>query len=133
MKRLVNIIFSVICTIIIIFSVVFAFLQARLIFSLDWIIYDNSFNGLIRYLFRFIISLFALITMILELINIKKNNKDLYIYLCVFDLSLLVASIIISLFATNYVGLVCLLLSTILVIIKLIKVYIDLKNYKKEV
>lgn len=133
MKRLVNIIFSVICTIIIIFSAVFAFLQARLIFSLDWIIYDNSFNGLIRYLFRFIISLFALITMILELINIKKNNKDLYIYLCVFDLSLLVASIIISLFATNYVGLVCLLLSTILVIIKLIKVYIDLKNYKKEV
>ena len=59
--------------------------------------------------------------------------KDLYIYLCVFDLSLLVASIIISLFATNYVGLVCLLLSIVLVIIKLIKVYIDLKNYKKEV
>jgi len=133
MKRLVNIIFSVICTIIIIFSTVFAFLQARLIFSLDWIVYDNSFNGLIRYLFRFIISLFALITMILELINIKKNNKDLYIYLCVFDLSLLVASIIISLFATNYVGLVCLLLSIVLVILKIIKVYIDLKNYKKEV
>ena len=56
MKKIINIIFYLVCVIIAIFSIAMMFIELRLLICGDFIIYDNVFNGLIRYLFRFLLA-----------------------------------------------------------------------------
>ena len=118
MKRLFNILLILFAFIGIVFGLAFAFLQARLLVSLDWIIYDNAFNGFIRYFFRLLIALFAITVCVLDIINIKRKQKTLAVKLYVANIMLFVMSIVIAVFATNYVGLACLSISGVLLIIK---------------
>ena len=37
-------------------------------------IYDNAFNGFIRYFFRLLIALFAIAVCVLDIINIKRKH-----------------------------------------------------------
>lgn len=124
MKKLLNvllIIFSVIASIL---SLVFIVLEARLLFSLDWTIYDNAFNGMIRYLFRLLLSIFVLLVCSANIINLKFKKTSLEILLMFSIVSIFISSIIISIFASNYVGLVCVLLSFIILSIKTTKLFI---------
>ena len=124
MKKLLNvllIIFSVIATIL---SLIFIVLEARLLFSLDWTIYDNAFNGMIRYLFRLLLSIFVLIVCLANIINLKFKKTSLEILLMFSIVSIFISSIIISILASNYVGLVCVLLSFIILSIKTTKLFI---------
>lgn len=124
MKKLLNvllIIFSVIASIL---SLVFIVLEARLLFSLDWTIYDNAFNGMIRYLFRLLLSIFVLLVCLANIINLKFKKTSLEILLMFSIVSIFISSIIISIFASNYVGLVCVLLSFIILSIKTTKLFI---------
>ena len=116
MKKVMNILTIFISSIIILLSLVFIFIEVRLLFSLDWIIYDNAFNGFIRYLFRLIISIYAGFVGLMEIINIKKQ-KDILLY---FNISLVLISIILLFTTTNYVGTICIIVSVLLLIIKLI-------------
>lgn len=124
MKKLLNvllIIFSVIASIL---SLVFIVLEARLLFSLDWTIYDNAFNGMIRYLLRLLLSIFVLLVCLANIINLKFKKTSLEILLMFSIVSIFISSIIISIFASNYVGLVCVLLSFIILSIKTTKLFI---------
>ena len=124
MKKLLNvllIIFSVIASIL---SLVFIVLEARLLFSLDWTIYDNAFNGMIRYLLRLSLSIFVLLVCLANIINLKIKKSSLEILLLFSIVSIFISSIIISIFASNYVGLVCVLLSFIILSIKTTKLFI---------
>ena len=86
MKKILNILLCFICSIIIILSLAFIFIEGRLLISLDWSIYDNPINGFIRYLFRLIIACFSLTVALLEIINIfKKFNSKLYYYFTFFN------------------------------------------------
>ena len=51
--------------------------------------------------------------------NLKKKNKTLSIYLFVADISLVLMSIFALIFTANYVGVICLILSTLLVLSRL--------------
>ena len=123
MKRIVDILLNILlcftCSIIIILSLAFLFIEGRLLISLDWSIYDFAFAGFIRYLFRFLLALFALSVCVFELVNLKKKNKTLSIYLFVADISLVLMSIFALIFTANYVGVICLVLSTLLVLSRL--------------
>lgn len=123
MKRIVDILLNTLlcftCSIIIILSLAFLFIEGRLLISLDWSIYDFDFAGFIRYLFRFLLALFALSVCVFELVNLKKKNKTLSIYLFVADISLVLMSIFALIFTANYVGVICLILSTLLVLSRL--------------
>lgn len=124
MKKLLNvllIIFSVIASIL---SLVFIVLEARLLFSLDWTIYDNAFNGMIRYLLRLLLSIFVLLVCLANIINLKFKKTSLEILLMFSIVSIFISSIIISILASNYVGLVCVLLSFIILSIKTTKLFI---------
>ena len=121
MKKVMNILTIFISSIIILLSLVFIFIEGRLLFSLDWIIYDNAFNGFIRYLFRLIISIYAGFVGLMEIINIKKQ-KDILLY---FNISLVLISIILLFTTTNYVGTICIIVSVLLLIIKLIKYLLE--------
>ena len=117
MKKILNILLCFICSVIIILSLAFIFIEGRLLISLDWSIYDNPINGFIRCLFRLIIACFSLTVALLEIINIfKKFNFS--IVLLFLDISLILSCFIILLFSTNYVGLVCFTLSALLLLFK---------------
>ena len=59
MRKMLNVSLVGISIIIMILSSAFIFIEGRNILSFEFTIYHNPFNGFIRYLFRFILSLFA--------------------------------------------------------------------------
>lgn len=119
MRKLLNVILCFIGSIIIVLGLAFIFIEGRLIFSLDWIIYDNNINGLIRYLFRLILAIIAIVIIIFEFINMKKKKIYIRDYLLFAEGGLVVASVVILNNTTNYVNYICLGLACALFIIKL--------------
>ena len=121
MKKVIDILLKVlqclICSIIIILSLAFMFIEARLLISLDWSIYDFAFNGFIRYFFRFVLALFALSVCVFEFINLKKKTLSKYLFIA--DLSLVLMSVIALIYTANYVGIICIVLSSLLILSKL--------------
>lgn len=113
-----------ISTLIIILSLAFIFIEARLILAGDFLIYDNAFNGFIRYFFRLILSILSLLVALYEIINIKKKDEKIKEYLMYGSVSLVIMSIVCIFFITNYVGVILLGLSSLLLLNKflLIKV-----------
>lgn len=106
MKKIIsNIVFGIPLVILILISLVFVFIEGRLLVSLDWTIYDNAFNGFIRYFFRLLIAVICIFTAILEFINMKKSGKTIEFYLNNISIGLLCSSIIVLITATNYAGL----------------------------
>jgi hypothetical protein len=106
MKKIIsNIVFGIPLVILILISLVFVFIEGRLLVSLDWTIYDNAFNGFIRYFFRLLIAVICIFTAILEFINMKKSSKTIEFYLNNISIGLLCSSIIVLITATNYAGL----------------------------
>ena len=120
MNKLFKVLLVIISSIIMILSLAFIVIEGRLLFSGDWLIYDIPFFGFIRYLGRLLLSVFAFTKCLLEIIYINKEHK-LKEYLGYADIGLVVMSVVILIFSTNYVGLVCIVLSFVNFIIKLIK------------
>lgn len=118
MKKLLNVTLITLSIIIFILSLAFIVIEGRLLFSTDWIIYNNALNGLIRYLFRLLLSILACLISIFEIINVK--NQKYILQLFVADVGLLIISSILFVFSTNYVGIVCLTLSILLIANKLL-------------
>ena len=122
MNKLFKVLLVIISSIIMILSLAFIIIEGRLLFSGDWLIYDSPILGCIRYLGRLLLSVFAFTKCLLEVIYINKEHK-LKEYLGYADIGLVVMSVVILIFSTNYVGLVCIVLSLINFVIKLL-------NYK---
>lgn len=121
MKLISNIFITIISCIFIVLGLAFIFIEARLLISLDWLIYDNPLSGFIRYLFRLLISIYIIFVSVLELISIKKNNKLIIEYLLYFDISLVIISFFLVIFATNYIGIISYILVMLLVSFKVFK------------
>ena len=120
MNKLFKVLILVISSIIMIFSFAFIVIEARLIFSLDWLAYDSPLMGFIRYLARLIIALFVFSKSLLEIININKENNKVKEYLYYFDFIYVLISIVIIFNSTNYVGIICVVLASINLLIKFI-------------
>lgn len=120
MNKLFKVLLVIISSIIMILSLAFIVIEGRLLFSGDWLIYDSPFFGCIRYLGRLLLSAFAFTKCLLEIIYINKEHK-LKEYLGYADIGLVIMSVVILIFSTNYVGVVCIVLSFVNFIIKLIK------------
>jgi hypothetical protein len=121
MKRLFNILITIVSSLIIVLSLAFIVIEGRLLISLDWIIYDNNLNGFIRYFFRFIIALICLAIGLLEIINRYKKNNNLDYYLLISELSLVISSVIILAYSANYIGQISLGVSSLLAILRLLE------------
>ncbi len=111
MKKTSKILILTFNSLIILFSIIFLVIEERTLLSLDWIIYENQLNAGIRYLFRVIISLFGLVLGIFTyIVLLKKYNQTLHIYLYVGSITFLISSIIISIFASNYIDILFIVL-----------------------
>ena len=99
-------------------AIAMAAIEARIIFSGDWIVCSTSTNGLVRYLARFCLSVFGLTVAVTEIANIFKKSKELSTALLASHISLLAAFTIISVFSSNFIGLITTLLSLIIISVK---------------
>ena len=124
MKKIINIIFYLICFIIALLSFAMMFIELRLLISGDFIIYDNVFNGFIRYFFRFLLSCLFVFMVLCESIKKIKNNYFIKNNLLVFEMSMLIASVIIFLTTTNYINIIVILLMIMFIALKILKMNI---------
>ena len=104
--------------IIFVLSLAFIVIEGRLLFSLDWTIYDNVIFGFLRYFFRLLIAIVTSIYTILEFINMKKKSEKLKFILFIYNICLVIISIVLLFKATNMVGEIAILLSLIILLIK---------------
>lgn len=112
MKKTGQIICYIFASLIIIFSFIFVFLEARNLFNGDWLMYENKIDGFIRYLFRLIYALFTLSFGIFTFFALsKKANSTLRIYYFLGSLTLLITSLVIASFSSNYVNIAIIVLA----------------------
>lgn len=131
MKKLFNVLIGIFSAIILLLSVVFVVIEGRLLFSGDWLIYDNAAAGFFKYFFRLILALAAGSYSIFEFINMKKNNKVISHLLFMMNIALVVMTMVMIFTTTNMVGEIALLISTVVLLIKLLSfVLIKPKNEK---
>ena len=109
MKTMLKVLSVFISVIILILSLAFIVIEGRLLFSGDWIVYDSPFFGFVRYLFRLIISGFAFLKSLFEILCLNKESK--HSWLLYGDIAMIICAFVILLFATNYVGVVCICLA----------------------
>ncbi len=127
MRKLINIAIGFFTVLILIFSFLFIIIEGRLVFSGDWKVYDNVFNGLIRYLLRLLLSILVFGISIVELVNLKLQKENLFYYLLYFDLGLIIMSLLTLIFAANYIGIICVIF---IFLITLLKFYYYILVYK---
>ncbi len=122
MKKILNFLVVILAILIIIASLAFAFLEARLIFSLEWTIYQSSFFAFLRYFFRFLLCLVALTSPILYFISYKqKNNKSLFLFR-ISQVQLQIIAFFALFFTTNFVNIAIFILGTIFNLLALITI-----------
>ena len=121
MKKLFNILYYFVCSLILILSVVMAFLEIRLIVSLDFLLYDNAFNGFVRYFLRTIIALSYLLMVLVVFIKRLKNIDFIKKHFVFLEFGLLIISYILYLTTANYIGLVCFVLMGLYSVFKFLR------------
>lgn len=104
MKTLLRIVYYIFNAIILLLALAFCIIEGKLLFSGDWTIYESTLQGCVQYLCRFLMSLFALSIGLLPFVNKIKPSQKISDYLKAGSLALVMMSVIVCLFATNYVG-----------------------------
>ena len=131
MKIMRNIFVGLMSIIIFILALVFIVIEGRLLFSLDWIVYDNVFFGFLRYLFRTIIAILTCVYVVFEFINMKKKSDLLTFILFVYNLCLIIISIFLLFTATNMVGEIACCISLLVLIIKVLFYFLNKFLFKR--
>ena len=105
MKKTGKIITYIAAALTILLSIVFIVIEGRTLFSCDWQLYENTIDGFIRYLFRLLISIYALFIGIFTYFVLRKKQIDeiLFLYYSFGVLALMASLVIISIFSTNYI------------------------------
>lgn len=106
MKIASKILLIVVSCVILLLSLVMMFVYGRLIVCKDFMIYDSPLNGFIRYFLRFVLSGLYLFMSIIEIMSLDKKSIFIKKNQYFFEVLLLISSVIILVFSTNYIGLV---------------------------
>lgn len=120
MKIVRNILVGFFSTIILVLSLAFIVIEGRLLFSLDWTIYDNVIFGFLKYFFRLLIAIVTCAYSIIEFINIKKDSEKIRFILFIYNICLVIVSIILLFKATNMVGEIALAISSFVLVLKIL-------------
>lgn len=128
MKIVRNILVGFFSIIIFVLSLAFIVIEGRLLFSLDWTIYDNVIFGFLRYFFRFLIAISLSIYSIVEFINMKKKSEKIQFILFIYNVCLVIVSIFLLFQATNMVGEIAISLSLLILLVKVLFIVLLKKN-----
>lgn len=122
MKKVLNIFNVIISSIVLLLSLIFIFIEGRLLFSGDWLIYDNVILGMFKYLFRLIVAIFAGMYSILTFINIKKKSGILTNFLFMLSICLFIVSIFMLIYTANYVDKISIIIASIILLINVLNI-----------
>ena len=102
MKKTGKIITYIASALTILLSIVFIVIEGRTLFRCDWQLYENTVDGFIRYLFRLLISNYALFIGIFTYFVLRKKQIDeiLFLYYSFGVLALMASLVIISIFVS---------------------------------
>jgi hypothetical protein len=70
-----KIFFSILLVVLSILSLVFIYIEGRLLFSGEWLIYDIPFLGMIRYIARLLIAISFIAYAVLQFVNFKLQSR----------------------------------------------------------
>lgn len=134
MKKLINFLLGFILVILLlvlfILGAAFVFVEGRFVLSLEWFIYPNPANAVLRHSLRLLLALGVILYVIFELINLARKRKGTSISLFGINIGLTIAGIMMYILFTNYVDLVGLFLPSAILLIKFILTFIT-KYYSK--
>ncbi|MBE5889247.1 MAG: hypothetical protein E7283_10600 [Lachnospiraceae bacterium] len=97
--------------IIVILALLFCIIEGRLLFSGDWTLYEFAWGGAVRYLCRLLMAIAALAIGLLPFVNLKVKGDKIVFAQKLGAVLLLLMSVVILIFATNYVGIVVFLVA----------------------
>lgn len=123
-KIVFNILNGLMSAVIAVLAVLFIYVEGRLLFSGEWLIYDNVVLGFFKYFFRLLIALFALSHSVFTFINIKKKDINVSHYLFVGNIALVITGVFLIFTASNMVGEIALLLSLSALVVKLTEIFL---------
>lgn len=130
MKKTFSIIVKICSFLILILSLVMMFIEGRIIVSLEWTVYDSFFNGLFRYLLRFLLAGIFVFVSICELFNLYKNSNEFKLYVSIAELVLVITTIFMNIYFTNYIDIISFRLMLILITFKALYEYSRVENKK---
>ncbi len=114
MIKLIKIFNYIITFIMMVLSLFFIVIEGRNLISGEISIFNNVVSGYISYSFRLILALAILSICIFNLVYfIKKDSKVLSIYVAFNSIGLLISSIIIGIYATNYINILFIVLGSL--------------------
>ena len=122
MKKVLNIFNVIISSIVLLLSLIFIFIEGRLLFSGDWLIYDNVILGMFKYLFRLIIAISVGMYSIITFINIKKKSGILTNFLFMLSICLFIVSIFMLIYTANYVDKISIIIASIILLINVLNI-----------
>lgn len=123
-KIVFNILNGLMSAVIAVLAVLFIYVEGRLLFSGEWLIYDNVVLGFFKYFFRLLIALFALNHSVFTFINTKKKDIKISHYLFVGNIALVITGVFLIFTASNMVGEIALLLSLSALVVKLTEIFL---------
>lgn len=123
MKKLINVLFSIFAGLVLLASFVLIFIESRLLFSGDFLLCDNVINAFIRYFLKLVLSVSFGFVSFMELFKLTGKYQFLSKHMFFIEILLLVSSIVILIFGTNFIGIVCFGLYGFFTLLKTLKKY----------
>ena len=127
-KKLTFIALCVVSAVIGLIGIVFTVMEGRLLFSLDWSIYPSPALAFFRYANRLVLALFAITTAVLHFLATTKRLRHISPLMIILFATLFAISILIAIFSTNKLSLICLIPSGLALGLKRLLVFLNKQN-----
>ena len=94
-------------------SIFFIAIEGRTLFGGEISIFNNVAGGYVTYSSRFILAILFFVISVISLIYFIRKNDKLSIYVYFFSLTVLISSVIISTYATNFIDILFVVLGNL--------------------
>ncbi len=113
MIKFLKIVNYIITSFLMLLSIFFIVFEGRTLFGGEISIFNNVAGGYVTYSSRFILAILFFVISVISLIYFIRKNDKLSIYVYFFSLTVLISSVIISTYATNFIDILFVVLGNL--------------------
>ena len=113
MIKFIKIVNYIITSFLMLLSIFFIVIEGRTLFGGEISIFNNVAGGYVIYSSRFILAILFFVISVISLIYFIRKNDKLSIYVYFFSLTVLISSVIISTYATNFIDILFVVLGNL--------------------
>lgn len=113
MIKFLKIVNYIITSFLMLLSIFFIAIEGRTLFGGEISIFNNVAGGYVTYSSRFILAILFFVISVISLIYFIRKNDKLSIYVYFFSLTVLISSVIISTYATNFIDILFVVLGNL--------------------